>query len=71
MAAVPELEVTDGWYRLRATVDPPLARAISRGVVRVGRKIAVAGAKVNALVLFIILSHGLTAVFPLAVCSHT
>lgn len=46
IAACPELEVTDGWYKLRATVDPPLARAIERGAIRVGRKIAVAGAKV-------------------------
>lgn len=43
----PELEVTDGWYRLRAQVDQPLARAIRRGVIRVGRKIAVAGARVS------------------------
>lgn len=43
----PELEVTDGWYRLRAEVDAPLARAIRRGVIRVGRKIGVVGAKVR------------------------
>jgi breast cancer 2 susceptibility protein len=42
----PELEVTDGWYRLRAKVDEPLARAIRRKVIRVGRKIAVVGARV-------------------------
>ncbi|KAI0931562.1 hypothetical protein AcV5_004980 [Taiwanofungus camphoratus] len=41
----PELEVTDGWYRLRASVDGPLQRATQRGVIRVGRKIAVAGAR--------------------------
>lgn len=45
----PELEVTDGWYRLRAQVDAPLARAIRRGVIRIGRKIGVAGAKVRLL----------------------
>lgn len=50
---VPELEVTDGWYRLRAEVDAPLARAIRRGVIRAGRKISVADAKVrNSTELF-------------------
>lgn len=44
---VPELELTDGWYRLRASVDPPMARAISRGVIRVGRKLGIAGARVR------------------------
>lgn len=53
IAACPELEVTDGWYKLRATVDPPLARAIERGAIRVGRKIAVAGAKVHLISLYI------------------
>ena len=42
----PELEVTDGWYRLRAQVDLAMARAVRRGVIRVGRKIGVAAAKV-------------------------
>ncbi|OJA19125.1 hypothetical protein AZE42_02150 [Rhizopogon vesiculosus] len=44
----PELEVTDGWYRLRARVDQPLARAIRKGHIKVGRKIAVTGAKLSA-----------------------
>jgi breast cancer 2 susceptibility protein len=43
----PELEVTDGWYRLRAQVDETLARAIRRGKIRVGRKLEVVGAKVS------------------------
>ena len=43
---VPELEITDGWYRLRAEVDGPLARATRRGMIRAGRKISVVGAKV-------------------------
>ncbi|KAJ8593227.1 hypothetical protein M405DRAFT_786267 [Rhizopogon salebrosus TDB-379] len=47
-ASHPELEVTDGWYRLRARVDQPLARAIRKGHIKVGRKIAVAGAKLSA-----------------------
>ncbi|KAG0700654.1 hypothetical protein DFH29DRAFT_930783 [Suillus ampliporus] len=44
----PELEVTDGWYRLRARVDQPLARAIRKGHIRIGRKFAVAGARLSA-----------------------
>ena len=43
----PTLELTDGWYRLRAQVDEVLARAIRRGVIRVGRKISVSGASVR------------------------
>jgi hypothetical protein len=42
----PELEVTDGWYRLRAQVDLAMARAVRRGIIRVGRKIGMAGARV-------------------------
>ncbi|KAF8899070.1 hypothetical protein BD779DRAFT_1431059 [Infundibulicybe gibba] len=44
----PELEVTDGWYRLRAQVDAPLARAIRRGIISIGRKIGVAGARLSS-----------------------
>ncbi|KZP25285.1 hypothetical protein FIBSPDRAFT_820691 [Athelia psychrophila] len=44
----PELEVTDGWYRLRARPDESLARAARRGVLKVGRKIAVAGARLSS-----------------------
>lgn len=47
--AYPELEVTDGWYRLRAQVDEPLARAARRGLVTVGRKLEVAGARVSLI----------------------
>jgi hypothetical protein len=43
----PTLEVTDGWYRLRARVDEILARSVRRGVIRVGRKIAISGASVR------------------------
>lgn len=42
----PELEVTDGWYRLRAQVDLAMATAVRKGVIRVGRKFGVAGARV-------------------------
>ncbi|KAJ7170173.1 hypothetical protein C8R46DRAFT_225952 [Mycena filopes] len=44
----PELEVTDGWYRLRAQVDAPLARAVRRGLICVGRKIGVVGARLSS-----------------------
>lgn len=47
----PELEVTDGWYRLRARIDAPLARGVRKGKIKIGRKIAVAGAKVSSAVL--------------------
>lgn len=48
----PELEVTDGWYRLRAKIDLPMARAVQKGFIRVGRKIGVAGARVSFFSLF-------------------
>ncbi|KIM70275.1 hypothetical protein SCLCIDRAFT_101533 [Scleroderma citrinum Foug A] len=44
----PELEVTDGWYRLRAQIDAPLARATRKGLIKIGRKIAVAGSKLSS-----------------------
>jgi hypothetical protein len=47
----PELEVTDGWYRLRAQIDGSLVRAVKKGVLRVGRKIGVAGARVCMIFL--------------------
>jgi hypothetical protein len=43
----PELELTDGWYRVRAQVDLPMARAVKRGIIKVGRKIGIAGARVS------------------------
>ncbi|KAI9453574.1 hypothetical protein BJY52DRAFT_1288754 [Lactarius psammicola] len=46
VAPHPTLELTDGWYRLRARVDEILARAVRRGVIRVGRKIAISGASI-------------------------
>jgi breast cancer 2 susceptibility protein len=42
----PFLELTDGWYRINAEIDDCLARAVDRGRIRVGRKLAVCGAKV-------------------------
>ncbi|KAF7303152.1 hypothetical protein MKEN_01278900 [Mycena kentingensis (nom. inval.)] len=47
LPAHPELEVTDGWYRLRAQIDAPMARAVRRGVIRIGRKIGVVGAQLS------------------------
>ncbi|KAI0072234.1 hypothetical protein K474DRAFT_1651388 [Panus rudis PR-1116 ss-1] len=46
--SIPHLEVTDGWYRLRAEVDAPMARAIRRGIITVGRKIGVAGCRIES-----------------------
>ncbi|KAG8900895.1 hypothetical protein FRB99_005684 [Tulasnella sp. 403] len=43
--ALPWLDVTDGWYKVRATIDTALGRATKRGVLKVGSKIAVSGAK--------------------------
>ncbi|KIK70645.1 hypothetical protein GYMLUDRAFT_150232, partial [Collybiopsis luxurians FD-317 M1] len=44
---LPQLEVTDGWYRLKAQIDLTMARAVKRGKLRVGRKIAVVGARLD------------------------
>ncbi|KAG6865765.1 hypothetical protein C0991_011962 [Blastosporella zonata] len=44
----PELEVTDGWYRLRARIDAPMARAVRRGHIQIGRKIGVSGAYLSS-----------------------
>ena len=46
-AARGEIEVSDGWYRLRAQVDGPLARAVIKGILKPGRKIAVSCARVS------------------------
>ena len=42
----PEIEVSDGWYRLKATIDLALARAVRKGIITIGKKIAVSRAKV-------------------------
>ncbi|KAL5536048.1 hypothetical protein ACEPAF_4152 [Sanghuangporus sanghuang] len=42
-----EIEVSDGWYRLRALLDAPLSHAAVRGIIKPGRKLAVAGAKLE------------------------
>ncbi|KAJ3837344.1 hypothetical protein F5878DRAFT_219187 [Lentinula raphanica] len=43
----PQLELTDGWYRLRAQIDLSMVNAIKRGKLRIGRKIAVMGCKLD------------------------
>ncbi|KAH7105876.1 BRCA2, oligonucleotide/oligosaccharide-binding, domain 1-domain-containing protein [Auriculariales sp. MPI-PUGE-AT-0066] len=42
-----ELELTDGWYFVQAHLDTPLTHAIRRNIIKVGRKIACAGAKLE------------------------
>ncbi|GJJ13373.1 hypothetical protein Clacol_007625 [Clathrus columnatus] len=37
--AYPELELTDGWYHIRAKVDETLARATRRRIIRIGCKL--------------------------------
>lgn len=51
--AHPELEVTDGWYRLKAQIDLQMARAVRKGAIRIGRKFGVAGARVCDFYRFI------------------
>lgn len=45
----PYLELTDGWYKIVAELDECLARAVTRGVIATGRKLAISGAKVSYL----------------------
>lgn len=42
------LELSDGWYRIQAQVDSVLAQACQRGQLRVGHKLAVMGATLDA-----------------------
>ncbi|KAL1915938.1 uncharacterized protein VTP21DRAFT_6326 [Calcarisporiella thermophila] len=39
------LELTDGWYKIRASIDPPLTRALLRSKIKIGYKLAIIGAK--------------------------
>lgn len=41
------LELTDGWYRIRANVDRTLKSACERGKIVLGCKLAISGAKVS------------------------
>ncbi|KAJ1600303.1 hypothetical protein NDA14_005557 [Ustilago hordei] len=42
------LELSDGWYRIQAQLDPVLASACRRGRVRIGQKLAIMGATLDA-----------------------
>lgn len=45
--ASPELEVTDGWYKMRAQLDNCLMKAVKKGRIRIGAKLATVGARVS------------------------
>lgn len=45
------VEMTDGWYRIRVAVDDPIERAISKGHIRPGRKLAMQNARVRVAVV--------------------
>jgi breast cancer 2 susceptibility protein len=47
MAVKPYLELTDGWYRINAEIDDCLVRAVKKGKINVGRKMAICGARVS------------------------
>ena len=40
-----QVEVSDGWYGLRANIDAPLSELLRRGRLRVGQKLIVHGAE--------------------------
>lgn len=42
------LELSDGWYRISAQLDPVLASACQRGRLRIGQKLAIMGATLDA-----------------------
>ncbi|WVW86946.1 hypothetical protein I302_109002 [Kwoniella bestiolae CBS 10118] len=42
------LELTDGWYRIKTQIDESIQRAVTKGRVAVGRKIAISGAKLES-----------------------
>lgn len=52
LPAIAELEVTDGWYRLKAEIDEPLTRATRKGTIRLGSKLAVMGCRVSQCIQF-------------------
>jgi len=45
--AKPYLELSDGWYRINAEIDDCLVRAVERGRIKVGAKLALSGSKVS------------------------
>lgn len=42
------LELTDGWYRILANIDEPMARAVKRNKIRRGVKLVIQGATLDA-----------------------
>ncbi|GAC95188.1 hypothetical protein PHSY_002763 [Pseudozyma hubeiensis SY62] len=42
------LELSDGWYRIQAQIDPVLTNACNRGRLRIGHKLAITGATLDA-----------------------
>lgn len=44
----PYLDLTDGWYHIRALTDDCLVRAIQTGKIKVGRKLGISGAKLDS-----------------------
>ncbi|CDS01680.1 hypothetical protein [Sporisorium scitamineum] len=42
------LELSDGWYRIQALIDPVLTGACQRGRLRIGQKLAITGAMLDA-----------------------
>lgn len=43
----PYVDLTDGWYRVQANIDAPLQRAAKKGLLKLGSKLHVAGAKLQ------------------------
>lgn len=46
----PFLELTDGWYRIHAEIDGCLTKAVDKGRITPGQKLAICGAKVRPAV---------------------
>lgn len=44
---LPNLVLTDGWYKIRARIDLTLATAVKNRKIRVGTKLEIIGAKVH------------------------
>ncbi|PWN51143.1 hypothetical protein IE53DRAFT_314445 [Violaceomyces palustris] len=42
------MELTDGWYRIRCSIDSVLSAALARGRIKVGHKLAIMGAKLQS-----------------------